>query len=249
MNSKNPYARITFNEFKKRASNPFLSKYEKIGFPDDYRKNSEIDIFQDLKQKLKLERKNITIADIGCGCSDLAHLLIKNASILSQTLLMIDSQEMLDLLPNQDLVKKINGKFPDCYDEVKKLSETLDVIIVYSVMQHIILDSNPFSFIDKALELLKPGGMLILGDLPNNSKRNRFFMSEKGIEMHKNYCGNNPKPLPLVNFPNTHETIDDGLLIGILMRYRGLGFETYILPQPENLPMANRREDILIVKN
>jgi len=249
MNSKNPYARITFNEFKKRASNPFLSKYEKIGFPDDYRKNSEIDIFRDLNHKLNLQREKITIADIGCGCSDLADLLIKNGESCNQTLIMIDSQEMLDLLPNKNYIKKINVKFPDCYEEVKQISETLDVIIVYSVMQHIILDSNPFSFIDKALELLKPGGMLLLGDLPNNTKRNRFFTSEKGIETHKNYCGNTPKPLPVVGFPNTHETIDDGMVFGILMRYRGLGFETYLLPQPENLPMSNRREDVLIVKN
>jgi 2-polyprenyl-3-methyl-5-hydroxy-6-metoxy-1,4-benzoquinol methylase len=249
MNSKNPYARITFNEFKQRASNPILSKYEKIGFPDDYRKNSEMNIFHDLSQKLELGRKNITIADIGCGCSDLAHLLIKNSENLSQQLLMIDSQEMLDHLPNQKFVNKINGKFPDCYNEVKKISETIDVIIVYSVMQHIILDSNPFNFIDKALELLKPQGMLLLGDLPNNSKRNRFFMSEKGIETHKNFCRDNLKPLPIVNFPHTYETIDDGMILGILMRYRGLGFETYLLPQPESLPMSNRREDILIVKN
>jgi 2-polyprenyl-3-methyl-5-hydroxy-6-metoxy-1,4-benzoquinol methylase len=249
MNTKNPYARITFNEFKSRASDPCLSRYEKIGFPDDYRKNLEINIFNDLNNKLSLSRENIIIADIGCGCSDLASLLINNASKFSQTLIMIDSQEMLDLLPNKNCIKKINGKFPDCFKEIDVFNSKMDVIITYSVMQHIILDSNPFSFIDKALELLKPGGMLLLGDLPNNSKRNRFFMSDKGLKMHNEYCGKKLKPLPLVNFPNTYETLDDGMIFGILMRYRGLGFETYLLPQPGDLPMHNRREDILIVKN
>jgi hypothetical protein len=42
--------------------------------------------------------------------------------------------------------------------------------------------------------------------------------------------------------------IDDGVVFGILQRYRNFGFDTYLLPQNDNLPIANRREDILIKK-
>ena len=42
--------------------------------------------------------------------------------------------------------------------------------------------------------------------------------------------------------------IDDGVLFSILHRYRNSGFETYLLPQGEGLPLSNRREDILIVR-
>jgi SAM-dependent methyltransferase len=249
MSTKNPYARLTFNDFKKRASNPGLSKYEKIGFPDDYRKNIEINIFEDLNKKLNLNRENISIADIGCGCSDLAQLICDNSKKFHQTLIMVDSQEMLNLIPSGDNIKKVNGNFPDCFKEIQNIKTKLDIVIAYSVLQITLFEANPFNFIDKALELLKPGGVFLIGDLPNNSKRNRFFLSEKGMETHKNYCGNSPKPLPIVNFPETYETIDDSIILAILMRYRALGFETYLLPQPENLPMSNRREDILIVKN
>ena len=31
-----------------------------------------------------------------------------------------------------------------------------------------------------------------------------------------------------------------------MQRYRAAGYETYLLPQNKNLPMANRREDIII---
>lgn len=31
-----------------------------------------------------------------------------------------------------------------------------------------------------------------------------------------------------------------------MQRYRTAGYETYLLPQNKNLPMANRREDIII---
>ena len=43
--------------------------------------------------------------------------------------------------------------------------------------------------------------------------------------------------------------IDDGVILGVLQRYRGFGYDSYLLPQNENLPFANRREDILIVRN
>ena len=45
------------------------------------------------------------------------------------------------------------------------------------------------------------------------------------------------------------DKIDDSLVFAILNRYRNAGFETYLLEQPTDLPMGNRREDILIVKN
>jgi hypothetical protein len=37
-------------------------------------------------------------------------------------------------------------------------------------------------------------------------------------------------------------------LIAIPQRYKNFGFETYLLPQDERLPLSNRREDILIIK-
>jgi hypothetical protein len=42
--------------------------------------------------------------------------------------------------------------------------------------------------------------------------------------------------------------IDDGVVFGIMQRYRNFGFDTYLLPQNEQLPIASRREDILVKK-
>jgi hypothetical protein len=44
-------------------------------------------------------------------------------------------------------------------------------------------------------------------------------------------------------------TFDDGVLLGLLLRYRQAGFESYLVPQGRSLPMQNRREDLLIVRN
>lgn len=243
-----PHNEMSYEAFKLMAQDESLSKYEKIGFPDDYRKNKEKIIFEDISSKLKLDRTNLKVLDIGCGCSDLADFVIENSEKNQHELLMLDSKPMLDLLPEGDY-KKIDGKFPDCMDDLKNYHGELDAIIAYSVMQHVVLDSNPFSFIDKALDLLKPTGMLLLGDIPNNTKRNRFFSSARGLKSHHDFVGSTEVPPPLVNYPETFEKIDDGILFGILTRYRSLGFETYILPQNDELPMANRREDLLIFKN
>jgi len=52
---------------------------------------------------------------------------------------------------------------------------------------------------------------------------------------------------PRVEF-NTieHDQIDDAVMFLLLQRARAQGFDAYVLPQAANLPMANRREDILI---
>lgn len=246
----NDFDRLTFESYAQRASDVNLSKYEKVGFPDYYRENREALIFQDIYQKLRLDRESITVLDIGCGCSDLVHLTINNAIEKKQKLILNDSKEMLSQIKSKDGYKRIPGRFPnDCLELFDSYTNSIDTILAYSVLQPILFESNPFSFIDKALGLLKNTGLMLIGDLSNINKRNRFFNSERGLKHHQDFTNNDGTSPPQIQFPNSFEKIDDGLIFGILQRYRGLGFETYLLPQNENLPMANRREDILIFRN
>lgn len=241
--------RITFDDFKKMANDDHLTSHEKIGFPDNYRDNYTENIFNDIVKKMpNLMKKNQKIADIGCGCDQLAKRLISHCESFNDKLYLFDSAEMLKLLPQGNNVVKISGKFPDNDEEIlAEKKEFFDSIIVYSVMQHIILDSNPFTFIDKALSLLAPGGKLLLGDLPNRSKRKRFFVSPQGIKTHQEYTKSDE--IPNVNLLELEvEKLDDSILFAILQRYRNAGMESYLLPQMDDLPMSTRREDILIVK-
>lgn len=239
--------RMTFDTFKEMALDKKLSKYEKIGFPDDYRQKYEKEIFNNINNVLKLERKNITFFDIGCGCSELPSLIIENSIKFNQSLYLIDSNEMLSNLKEDDNIIKIAAKFPDELS-LNKYEDSADAIVIYSVLQHVILDMNPFIFIDKAVSLLKIGGRLLLGDIPNISKRNRFFASETGHKFHQEFTKSRTKPS--YSFNNLIEDkIDDSLVFAILNRYRMAGYETYLLEQPSTLSMYNRREDILIVKN
>ena len=115
-------------------------------------------------------------------------------------------------------------------------------------MHSVTVEDSVFNFIDRAVELLAPNGSLLLGDLPNRTKRKRFFLSPAGIKTHREYTGD-PNAIPKVDlFEIEYGKLDDAIIFAILQRYRAAGMETYLLPQADNLPMANRREDILIVK-
>ena len=114
-------------------------------------------------------------------------------------------------------------------------------------MQHVILDSNGFAFVDAALSLLKPGGHFLIGDLPNFSKLRRFLSSDAGREYHHSYMKTD-RPPEVPAFALATERIDDGMVLGFVLRARLAGFDAYLLPQPPDLPLANRREDLLIVR-
>jgi hypothetical protein len=239
---------LTFEDFKRRAKDNKMSCYEKIGFPDSYRKGYENLIFKDIKSKLGgLRGKNKVILDIGCGCSELASMMIKLCQKNASKLLLVDSDEMLSLLPNGSSIEKFPARFPDCPVLLEKYAGKVDSVLIYSVLQHVFLEDSLFVFLDTACELLKEGGEILIGDIPNISKRKRFFSSKSGIECHQKFSGT--KEIPKIEYMVVEtKKIDDGVVFGILQRYRNFGFDTYLLPQNDNLPIANRREDILIKK-
>lgn len=242
--------KVTFEQYKAMAKNNNLSMHEKIGFPDEYREDYTEKIFADILGKLPAIKQNKKkIADIGCGCDTLAHSMIRKCEENEHDLYLLDSEEMLALLPEKQKsnIHKIPGRFPKDDKFISQHINSFDAILIYSVLHTITLEDNPFLFIDYAVELLAPGGRLLLGDLANRSKRRRFFLSPKGIRMHQEYTHSNE--IPKVNLQELDiGRVDDTLIFAIIQRYRMAGYETYLLPQNEDLPMATRREDILIVK-
>lgn len=241
---------LNYDSFRELAKNSSLSRYEKIGFPDAYRSNFEEKILADISVKIPalLGEKSV-ILDIGCGCSDLPRLLMKKATSLDQELILVDSEEMLDLLPSieNSKIEKVAAKYPNCNNLLLNLNERVNAVLVYSVIQYVFSEGNIFDFLDKSLALLAPGGRMLIGDIPNISMRKRFFVSERGISHHQNFTGSSDLPSVTFNSVEANQ-IDDSVVIAILSRARAAGFHGYVLPQGEDLPMANRREDILLVR-
>jgi hypothetical protein len=244
----NPYENIRFEDFRRFAKDPSLSKYEKIGFPDAYRKGFEEAIFNDIVSKLtNLALEKRAVVDIGPGCSDLPKMLIEKCRDRGHRLALIDSAEMLAHLPDEPFIEKVAALFPQCPAFIQARQGRVDAVLCYSVLHYVIVDTSVFDFLDASLSLLAPGGQMLIGDIPNVSKRKRFFSSEAGVRFHREFMQTTDPP-PAESNRNERDKIDDAMLFALLQRARAAGFDAYLVPQNPALPMANRREDILIVR-
>jgi hypothetical protein len=243
------FENLGFEGFKALARDPSLSPHEKVGFPDAYRAGKEGPILRDIAGKLtNLQRKRRAVLDIGPGCGGVATALIDLCRRREHRLTLIDSAEMLALLPDGPPVTKIAGKFPeDCGDFFAARRGHFDAILIYSVLQYVFFEGNVFVFLDRSLELLADGGQLLIGDIPNLSMRKRFFSSESGIRFHQRFTGTEERPSVEHNVLEAGR-IDDAVVLALVLRARAAGFHAYVVPQAPALPMANRREDILIMK-
>jgi hypothetical protein len=218
----------TFEDLQKECIKDNISIYEKIGFNDKLR-NIDIEkhIFEDIINKIDIKNcNNLKILDLGCGCSNLVYNIIDFCNSNKHEIHLIDGKNNFE-------------------DFISTNKETFDVIIVYSVIQHIYENpkANVNIFIDILVSLLNKNGKLFIGDIPNSSKQNRFINSNKGKQLHKLW-----NILPKRHDSLNENRIDDAFILGIISRYRNYNYNTYLLPQPNILPMNYVREDILIIK-
>lgn len=240
---------LSYEDFKRLAKDDSLSVYQKIGFPDEYRKEKEKEIFDDIIHKLDLQnQEHKTILDIGPGCSDLANYIINFSVEKNHTLLLADSKEMLDILPDYENIRKFEGYFPNqTASLIEQFSAKVDYIICYSIFHYVFYNTCIYKFLDVAVSMLRSGGKLLIADIPNVSKRKRFFSTDAGIKFHQEFTKTDTLP-DIKHLTLEPAQIDDSIIFSILQRYRNFGCETYLLAQPKTLPMWNRREDILIEK-
>jgi hypothetical protein len=240
---------LTFEDFRRLAQDDALSQYEKIGFPNAYRQGKEESILRDIISKLSnLSQTNQLVIDIGSGCSGLAFMLIELCRQQQHNLLLIDSPEMLARLPDEPFITKVPAYFPnDCAWLFEQYVDQVNVILTYSVLHYVFDEGNLFDFLDRSLSLLANRGEMLIGDIPNISKRKRFFSSPAGIKFHQQFTSTDEVPPNTFNILEAGQ-IDDAVFLSIILRYRQAGFDAYWLPLGNDLPMANRREDILIRK-
>jgi hypothetical protein len=245
----NRFRDLTYDSFRQMARDASLSSHEKIGFPDSYREGKGAAIFADICSKLpRLNEQGCTVLDIGPGCDELAHLMIEHCAAHHHRLILIDAPEMLDLLPDAAHIIKMPGRYPfECAQLFEDYAGQVDAVLAYSVAQILYAEGLYMPFIDLTLTLLTPGGQWLIGDIPNISKRKRFFASDAGAAFHQQFMQTDEHPVVQFNTLDIGQ-MDDSVIFSTLLRCRLAGFDAYVLPQPATLPMANRREDIVIVR-
>ncbi|QIB32707.1 class I SAM-dependent methyltransferase [Ancylobacter pratisalsi] len=243
------FAELSYDRFRAMARDSTLSLNERMGMPDAFRDGYEDAIMADICAKLPvLGEEGRTIVDIGCGCGLLTLKIMELCAARGHRLIMVDSPEMLELVPDAPHIVKVPGAFPDCKQAIRaEAPEGADGILIYGVLQVIFGSADIFGFAADASRLLRPHGQLLFGDISNFSKTRRFLATPEGVEHHKAYMRTNEPPV-VPPFPEDDARIDDSVIFALLMRLRGSGFEAYVMPQAADLPLANRREDILVVR-
>lgn len=240
---------LNYEAFRDLAQNKHLSQNERIGFPDNYRQGFVEHIVTDITQKLNLEDKpNSSFLDIGCGAGDLTSALLNICSSQDIKAVLVDSPEMLQHISETPIHSQVPGKFPDNFTAViGEAKGGYHSILCYSVLHYIIIDHSIFDFIDAICLSLAQGGSALIGDIPNQSKRNRFFSQETGINYHKKFMQTNEPPI-VEHYNIDRNTIDESVLDALIDRARANGCHGYLVPQLSTLPMHNRRDDLLIQK-
>lgn len=224
---------LTYDDFRARAKDEELAPNEKIGFLNHSRAEAEAAIFADIVKKLPpLTQSERTIIDIGCGCGPLAEMLIAQCEKNDHQLIMVDSTEMLALLPQSTHVEKRAQRFPRDRSFLTEFHQAADAVLVYSVVQHELLDGDLWGMFDSVCSLLRDGGYALIGDVPNRSMRMRAS-KEPDIQ----------RRLRDRLFPTQ---FDDSVIFSLLMRARNQGIDSYLMPQPAGLPFHMRREDIVL---
>ena len=204
-----------------------------------FQEENERYILFDIWQKLRIVPAD-DLLEIGCGAGN--NLI--PFSFFVHTAPGMDHPALLKILKKRIKnapIHCIPGNFLD-----SKISRHFSKILVYSVLHYLSDEREVLSFIDKAAELLLPGGKLLLGDIPNVDLKKRFLASPRGKVFQKKW--QKIKKIEIIKEDKKLVIIGDSLMNKIMKKYNRKGFQAKTMRQPSSLPFCHTREDILISK-
>jgi len=235
---------VSFNNYKQKAEISELSDTE-ISGRYDFQLEDEKRIIPDVISKLNLQPID-NLLDIGCGPGT---LLIPLSKVVKRVC-GIDNEAVIQRIEKKykddKNITTISGNFLEI--ESHQL-ELYSKIVIYSVVHYLSSQDELFQFLSKALKLLNPGGRMLIADIPNLDKKARFENTHYGKDEMKTWQKKVAKKPALVDEIADQDLIkiDDDCYFSILKFARVKGFESYLLPESENLPFGRTRDDILII--
>ena len=204
--------------------------------------SAERSILLDVIRKLEIHADD-TVLDIGCGVGLLACPL----SFMVSSVTGVDHPEVVELMQ-----ARCPGVEPICGDflEVNLGDREFTKIIIYSVVQNLPDEESVVRFLRKALQHLRPGGRLLVGDISNIDKKRRFQSTKFGAEFEQGWASRQGSASMIVKgqlLPEKHRLeFTDEVVASVFQQVRSWGYDTFVLPQPENLPWGFTREDLLV---
>jgi SAM-dependent methyltransferase len=202
---------------------------------------------EDVRNKLELSGDD-RLLEIGCGSGN---LLLPLAASVSAAV-GVDHPSCLRVIQRAGVpanVELVAGRWPGV-----AVAGHFSKVLAYSVMHYLDGQDAAFAFIDACLEVMRPGSRLLLGDIPNSDAARRFKATDFGAsfaeawsERTRNESSDEDRERDvLLSSAKLPPYLGDDFVLAVLARYRGQGYEAYVLPQPIGLPFCYTREDILI---
>lgn len=237
-------SRITFENYARRTKSNM--SYAEISGRYEVQDAAQRHMVADVGQKLALQAED-RLLEIGCS---VGNLLIPLSFVVAEAT-GVDHPDVIGLFQSRfpdGSIRTIPGNFLDV-----DAAGPYDKILVYSVLSCLGSKDELFRFIDKACGLLASGGRMLLGDLPNVDRKKRFLESAHGREFLENWqrdFADKPGVDPATVLEPDPDVVhfSDALVLELLAHTRKRGFESFVFPQPPELPFGNTREDILIVR-
>lgn len=212
----------------------------------EFQAEEEKNISRCVAERLQLQTQD-RLLEIGCGCGN---VLIPLSSLVSQAT-GIDHANCIEVLSKRltdSSIRTLPGNFLKL-----AVNERFSKILVYSVLHYLSDEAEVIRFVEKALALLEPGGLCLLGDIPNVDRKRRFAATAKGKEIAREWeqqVASTQAAMGTVSEILGKDrqvvTFDDAKLARLFTHFRGKGFEVDILSQPNGLPFCYTREDMLI---
>jgi cyclopropane fatty-acyl-phospholipid synthase-like methyltransferase len=234
----NSYAKFA-KKITKKDSHILSARYKFLTFKYKH-------ICKDICKKLSLNKSD-DIFDIGTGDGKIINYLSKKCKSATT----IDSEEVINRTTQSKKIRYLKGNI---HEEGKKIKKQFDKILVYSVVQYFHNVKEVITFINLCLKLLKNEGMILIGDIPNRDmdlryqntknykKLSRIFDKKRKFyitKLEKDFFSNNQ--VKTIQF-------SDRILFSLMKKFNTSKYESYILPQNDNLPYSVKRVDFLIRK-
>ena len=235
----------SFENYASLATDPAVNNTELAG-RYAFQKQDEENIIPDIAAKLDLSRDD-SLLEIGCGPGDLLLPLSQQVRQAAG----IDHPAVLERLAARDEMRENVTTFPGNFLTMDLPKERFSKVLIYSVLHYMPEQATAEAFVRRALSLLKPVARLLLGDLPNRNKKERFLSTETGQQFVREWDAHKKKshehPMAELTGDSVLIDIDDAVILSLVKLGRELGYDTYLLPQPLELPFCHTREDILFV--
>jgi protein-L-isoaspartate O-methyltransferase len=239
-------SRTTFDQYGWRAAQ--ISDATVVAGRYSFQRESERLIVGEVARLLHLQPTD-RLLEIGFGAGALSvpiSYMVDSVTAIDHPAVVARFEEGFAAIKN---IQTIGGNFLDLEGLVAH-----NKILIYGVMQCLADFDEVVHFLRKALGLLAPGGLMLVGDIPNTDRKRRFASSERGKAINASWPANASADLhnfKLDELPPDENLVnlDDAALLKLVQIFRSEGFEVGLLPEAPNLPFGQTREDLLFMRH